>query len=101
MELTSLDHSIMCIQCLLKKREGKCRMCGPHELYELDCELIFLCGALATGLQLLSSLDGRSSLSLRKVTTYVLATAGAKVAKKRGESKGGSLVTHSTPVIIR
>ena len=56
MELTSLDHSTICIQCLLKKREGKCRMCGPRELYELDCELIFLCGALAAELQFLSSL---------------------------------------------
>ena len=33
--------------------------------------------------------DGRLSLWLRNVTTYVLATAGAKIAKKRGESKGG------------
>src|SRR5215471_4683988 len=32
--------------------------------------------------------DGLSSLWLRNVTTYVLATAGAKIAKKRGESKG-------------
>src|SRR5262245_597810 len=32
--------------------------------------------------------DGLSSLGLRNVTTYVLATAGAKVAKKRGQSKG-------------
>src|SRR5215831_4092150 len=35
------------------------------------------------------NLDGLSSLWLRNVTTYVLATAGAKIAKKQGESKGG------------
>src|SRR5262245_22400270 len=35
--------------------------------------------------------DGLSSLWLRKVTTYVLATAGAKIARKRGQCKRGSL----------
>src|SRR5215510_1650554 len=34
--------------------------------------------------------DGLSSLWLRNVTTYVLATAGAKIAKKGQQSKGGS-----------
>jgi len=33
--------------------------------------------------------DGLSSLWLRKVTTYVLATAAGKIARKLGEGKGG------------
>src|SRR5215831_224673 len=40
------------------------------------------------------NLDGRSSLWLRNVTTCVLLQAGAKIAKKRGESKrvGSSMI---------
>jgi hypothetical protein len=35
-ELTSIDHDTICIQCLQRKREGKCRMCGPDEMYDLE-----------------------------------------------------------------
>jgi hypothetical protein len=35
-ELTSIDLSTICIQCLQRKREGKCRMCGPHVMHELE-----------------------------------------------------------------
>jgi hypothetical protein len=35
-ELTSIDPSTICLQCLQRKREGKCRMCDPHTLYELE-----------------------------------------------------------------
>ena len=35
------------------------------------------------------NLDGRRSSWLRKLTMYTLATAGRKIARKRGESKGG------------
>ena len=35
-ELTSIDPSTICIQCLQRKREGKCRMCGPDAMHELE-----------------------------------------------------------------
>jgi hypothetical protein len=36
MELTTVDPSTICIQCLQRKREGKCRMCDPGTMYELE-----------------------------------------------------------------
>ena len=36
-ELSSVDPSTICIQCLQRRREGKCRMCGPGgATYELE-----------------------------------------------------------------
>ena len=35
-ELTSVDPSTICIQCLQRKREGQCRMCGPGAMYDLE-----------------------------------------------------------------
>ena len=35
-ELTSVDPSTICIQCLQRKREGKCRMCEPGTMYERE-----------------------------------------------------------------
>jgi hypothetical protein len=35
-ELSSVDPSSICIQCLQRRREGNCRMCGPREMYELE-----------------------------------------------------------------
>ena len=35
-ELTSVDPSTICIQCLQRRREGKCRMCGPGAMYDLE-----------------------------------------------------------------
>ena len=56
-ELTSIDPSTICIQCLQRKRDGKCRLLGPHRFHGLDCELAYLCGSLiANELQLLGEL---------------------------------------------
>src|SRR5215510_1653019 len=35
-ELTRVDHSTICIQCLQRRREGKCHMCGPGEMYHFE-----------------------------------------------------------------
>ena len=35
-ELTSIDPSTICLQCLQRRRERKCRMSGPQGLYDLE-----------------------------------------------------------------
>jgi hypothetical protein len=36
LEISSVDPSTICIQCLQRRREGKCRMCGPSAMYKLE-----------------------------------------------------------------
>jgi hypothetical protein len=58
-ELTSIDPSNICIQCLQRKREKKCRMCGLRAIYELENsstklpELIDLVGRCRASLETL------------------------------------------------
>ena len=35
-DLTNVDPSTSCIQYLQRRQEGKCRMCGPRAMYELE-----------------------------------------------------------------
>jgi hypothetical protein len=56
-ELTNVDPSTICIQCLQRRREGKCRMCGPREMYELE--------RTSTKLTQLIDLVGRARASLK------------------------------------
>jgi hypothetical protein len=60
-ELTSIDPSTICIQCLQRKQEGKCRMCGPGAMYEREgssakLRLIDLTDRYRAGLKILAPL---------------------------------------------